>query len=339
MRQIIMKALTLRLMANTEAQTEAPPVFNKSGSEFPRFYMGFICVNTKWTPTTVRREKKQSLLLRLPIFVVSGRISFTKINKTINPLLTIFMLLAMLTHGNIIAQNSSLTFSNVKAYEHQLDDVMELIDTAELKLKLTAVEADYQRMPNELHKVRLGIIYHEVALNLSFFSKTAFKGYAQKSFDVLSELYNSATVSEALLPFIASYRASALSLVGAETKKLSHLSEAFRLFKTAVEKYAAVSYLPEFLRGSVAENLPWMFFSKRKFAKKDFQSIIDKQTKTIEYANWKIMSFTYWAWAKQRQGKKYRTQAISYLNLAIELDPDHKAGRKKAEALKIKLMK
>jgi hypothetical protein len=49
------------------------------------------------------------------------------------------------------------------------------------------------------------------------------------------------------------------------------------------------------------------------------------------------MSFTYWAWANQRKGKKYRTQALSYLLKAIELDPDYKAGRKRAEALKVKL--
>ena len=141
------------------------------------------------------------------------------------------------------------------------------------------------------------------------------------------------------MPFIASYRASALSLVGAETKKLKLLGEAFTLFGDAVKKYADVSYLPEFLRGSVAENLPWFFFTKRKFAKQDFQSIISKQDKNSDYANWKIMSFTYWAWAKQHQGNKYRNQAINYLDKAISLDPNYKAGRTKAEQLKLKLTK
>lgn len=49
------------------------------------------------------------------------------------------------------------------------------------------------------------------------------------------------------------------------------------------------------------------------------------------------MSFTYWAWSNQRQGKKYRTQELSYLEKAIELDPNYKAGRAKAEQLKSKL--
>ncbi|KQT25309.1 hypothetical protein ASG22_20505 [Chryseobacterium sp. Leaf405] len=216
---------------------------------------------------------------------------------------------------------------------------MELIDTTELKIKLKEVEENYQQNPNEINKVRLGIIYHETALNLSFFSKTEFKGYAKKSFDTLSELFNSPNTTKELLPFIASYRASALSLVGAETKKLKLLGEAFSLFNDAVKNYSSVSYLPEFLRGSVAENLPWFFFTKRKFAKQDFQSIIDKQDKNSDYANWKIMSFTYWAWTKQRQSKKHRTQALEYLDKAIALDPNYRAGRQKAEKLKTTLTK
>ena len=159
----------------------------------------------------------------------------------------------------------------------------------------------------------------------------------KKSFDTLSELLNSPNTTKELLPFIAAYRASALSLVGAETKKLNLLGQAFSLFEDAVKRYAAVSYLPEFLRGSVAENLPWFFFKKRKFAKLDFQSIIDKQEKDSTYANWKTMSFTYWAWAQQRQTKQYKNQALLYLDKAIALDPDYKAGRQRAEALKAKM--
>ncbi len=232
-----------------------------------------------------------------------------------------------------------LSFSKVKAFEHQLDDVMEIIDTTELKVKLKEVEFQFQQAPNQLNQVRLGLIYHETALNLSFFSKTAYKGYAQKSYDQLSELFNSSTTNRELMPYIASYRASALALIGAETKKLKLLGQAFTLFKEAVDRYATISYLPEFLRGSVAENLPWFFISKRKFAERDFESIIKKQNENPAYANWKVMSFTYWAWAKQHPEKKYRTTALAYLNQAIALDPNYKAGRKQAESLKLRFLK
>jgi hypothetical protein len=235
-----------------------------------------------------------------------------------------------------IAHTQDLDFSTVKKFEQQLDDVMEIIDTTELKIKLRAVEENYNISPAEINKAKLGIIYHEVALNLSFFSKTQYKGYAKKSFEILSQLHNDTSTSRELMPFIAAYRASALSLIGAETKKLQLLNDAFKLFDTAVANYSTVSYAPEFLRGSVAENLPWFFFTKRKFARCDFQSIIDRQNSNSNYATWKVMSFTYWAWANERRGKKHKAQGLIYLNKAIALDAYYKAGRKKAEELKAK---
>ncbi len=231
-----------------------------------------------------------------------------------------------------------LDFTKVKTYEHQLNDVMEIIDTTELKVKLKEVEQQFQKEPTEINKLRLGIIYHETALNLGFLAKTNFKGYSKKSYDVLSELFLNTTTKE-LLPFITSYRASALSLLGGETMKLGLVGDAFKLFEESVQKYGDVSYLPEFLRGSVAENLPWFFFSKKKFAKIDMQSIIDKQSVNNEFANWKIMSFVYWAWANQRQNGKNKAQSLIYLEKAIELDPNFKAGRQRAEDLKAKMTK
>lgn len=232
-----------------------------------------------------------------------------------------------------------LDFTKVKTYEHNLDDVMEIVDTTELNPKLKEVEQQFQSSPTEINKVRLGIIYHEIALNLGFLAKTSFKGYSKKSYDVLSELYLDPKTTNELLPFITSYRASALSLLGGETMKLGLVGKAFKLFEESIQKYGDVSYSPEFLRGSVAENLPWFFFSKRKYAKIDMQSIIDKQFKNSNYANWKIMSFVYWAWANQRQNGKNKAQSLIYLEKAISLDPNYKAARQKAEDLKAKMTK
>lgn len=148
---------------------------------------------------------------------------------------------------------------------------------------------------------------------------------------------NNENTSSELLPFVASYRASALSLIGAETRKLGLIGKSFQLFEEAVEQYADVSPFPEFLRGGVAENLPWIFFNKRKFAKTDFASIINKYEQNPEYANFKVMSFSYWAWANQHQHKRFRDRAKNYLEKAIKLDPNYEAGRKKAEDLLEKL--
>ena len=217
-------------------------------------------------------------------------------------------------------------------YQIALDDVMEFIDNNLLEAKLREVEADYNANSSLLNKVRLGIIYHEVALNLGFFSKQ-YKGYAQKSLTILSECEVNTETPEALEPFILSYEASAMALVAAETFKLSLIDKSFKLFETAIQKYGAVHYLPKFMRGSVAENLPWFYFSKRALAKIDFENIIRKQAQHPEYASWKIMSFVYWAWAKQHPQRKYRSQALSYLQKAIELDPHYLAGRKRSEEL------
>lgn len=232
---------------------------------------------------------------------------------------------------------AQLTLTAIQSVEHQLDDVMEITDTSILKTKLVAVENAFTHEPNEINKLRLGIICHEIALHFSFLVKTVYKGYAQKSFDTLNEMFLQQETTVALMPFIASYRASALSLVGAETKKLKYLGQAFVLFNEAIKNYAAVSYLPEFLRGSVAENLPWFFFAKRKYAKHDFTAIIKKYELDKNYANNKIMSFTYWAWANQHQAKKYKSQAIQYLDKAILLDPNFKAANEKASNLKLKI--
>ena len=217
-------------------------------------------------------------------------------------------------------------------YQIALDDVMEFIDNNLFEAKLQEVEADYNANPSLLNKVRLGIIYHEVALNLGFFSKQ-YKGYAQKSLTILSECEVNTETPEALEPFILSYEASAMALVAGETFKLSLIDKSFKLFETAIQKYGAIHYLPEFMRGSVAENLPWFYFGKRTLAKIDFENIICKQAQRPEYASWKIMSFVYWAWAKQHPQRKYRSQALSYLQKAIELDPHYLAGRKRSEEL------
>ena len=249
------------------------------------------------------------------------------------------IILVMTTFSNLPAQNQSLDLSKIKAFEHQLEDVMEIIDTTYLKKKLIEVEEKFQKDPNEINQVRLGIIYHETALNLTFLSKSSYKGYAKKSFDILTVLFESKATTKELMPFIASHRASALSLVGGETKKLGLVGDSFSLFGQAVNDYADVSYLPEFLRGSVAENLPFFFFKKRKFAKLDMQSIIDKQNNNPNYASPKIISFVYWAWANQHQSKKFRTESLTYLDKAISLDPNYVGGRKRAEELKVNLMK
>jgi len=212
---------------------------------------------------------------------------------------------------------------------------MEIIDKELVKQKMKEVEKDFQKDSNEFNKVRLGLIYHDVALNLTFFDKTKqYAGYAQKSYDILTKLSENEKTTPELMIYIDSYRASSLALIAGENTKLSLLGKAFNIFENTIKMYASVSPRPEFMRGSVAENLPIFMWKKRKFAKIDFESIIKKQEQKSDFADFRIMSFSYWAWARAYKRKKYRQQAIEYLNKAITIDPNYKAGRKRAEELK-----
>ncbi len=258
-------------------------------------------------------------------------ILFHQKNKKMKYILLILGITVMTTNTNA----QKLNPEKIAKYEIILDDVMEIIGRDLVKYKLKEVEKDYQDHPTEINKVRLGLIYHEVALNLTFFYKTKeFSGYAQKSFDILTELQNNKNTTPELLLFVETYKASALSLVSGETRKLKQLGKAFDLFKDAINKYANLSPRPEFMRGSVAENLSWLLWKKKKFAKIDFQSIIEKQENNKNYAGFRLLSFTYWGWARAYKSKKYRKQAIIYLEKAIKIDPEYKAGRKRAEELR-----
>lgn len=235
---------------------------------------------------------------------------------------------------NSNAQTKDMT---LKDAQEKLEDVMEIIDTTFLKSHLIEVEKAYQQDNSTINQIRLGIIYHEVALNFGFFDKV-YNGYPQKSLDMLNAALPKLNDNLAIFkPFVLSYKASALALLSGETRKLGYLSEAFKLFNEAVTNYASVSYAPEFMRGSVSENLPWFMFKKRSFAKIDFDNIIKKYEADNSYATAKIMSFTYWAWAMQHQSKKHRNTSISYLDKSIALDPNYTAGRKRAEELKNKM--
>lgn len=233
--------------------------------------------------------------------------------------------------------NAQTKVMTLKEAHEKLKDVMEIIDKTFLKSHLVEVEKAYQQDSSAINQIRLGIVYHEVALNFGFFDKV-YKGYPQKSFDMLDAVFPKLNNDLAVFkPFVLSYKASALSMLSGETRKLSYLSEAFKLFDEAVTNYASVAYAPEFMRGSVSENLPWFMFRKRSYAKKDFDNIIKKYEADNSYATAKIMSFTYWAWAMQHQSKKYKKTSISYLDKAIALDPNYTAGRKRAEELKSKM--
>lgn len=230
----------------------------------------------------------------------------------------------------------------VQAAERQLADVMEFVDTELLKKTIPEVEAASLTDSSPLAQARLGILWNEVALNFAFLNKNALKGYSEKSFKLLSTLLEDSTTPPGLVPFIASYRASSLALWGGEVGDLGKVDQAFKLFDDAVKRYSAVTYVTEFLRGSVAENVPWFFF-KRPVAIADFTSIIAKAESDPSYATPKILSFSYWAWAYNHKesgfSKTTREKALIYLDRAIALDPEYQGGRTRAEKLRAEILR
>jgi len=245
------------------------------------------------------------------------------------------VLLAQLVFSGLVSAQVALNHVVLAQFETELSDVIELIGGEQVKVKLAEVEAAYLEDSSVGNRLRLGLIYHEVALNLTFLDPTdAYAGYALKCVDMLKALAADSNTRPEAMVFIESYLASALSLMAAETKKLKLLGEAFDLFDIAVQRYSHASPRPEFMRGSVAENLPWIMWRKRKYARIDFTSIIAKQEAQPGYADFRVMSFSYWAWAKAHSSRKHRAKALQYLNRAIALDPHYKAGRQRAEDLK-----
>ncbi len=62
---------------------------------------------------------------------------------------------------------------------------MEIIRTTFLKSHVIKAEKAYQHDKSKINQIRLGIIYHEVALKFRFFNKV-YNGYSQKTIDMLN---------------------------------------------------------------------------------------------------------------------------------------------------------
>ena len=257
---------------------------------------------------------------------------------------SLFLLALFAQTSASFAQTRDLivTKDQVREAEVQLQDVMEFIDPELLRKTIPEVEAIGLSDKSPLAQARLGILWNEVALNFAFLKQGAMKGYAEKSYMLLSSVLEDPATPPGLVPFVASYRASSLALWAGESGSLGKVWQAFKLFDDAVRRYATVSYSPEFLRGSVAENLPWYFF-KTRVAIEDFSSILAKAEADSAFANPRILSFTYWAWAFNQKkagfSKAQREQALNYLDRAIALDPEYKAGRARAEKLKAEILR
>jgi tetratricopeptide (TPR) repeat protein len=214
----------------------------------------------------------------------------------------------------------------LKAVEAEIEAVMERIDVEGLAAELPERERAAENDKSIVCQARLGIFYHEVALNLGMGKSKKYKGYAKKSYDALSEALSGPDMTPELASFCLAYRASALALWAGEKGDLGKLDAAFSLFADAVALYGLDNYAPRFLRGSVAESLP-PIFGKANLAREDFETLIKQEEASPGFVHSRVLSFTYWAWANNRYKDSARlspadrVRAVDYLEKAIALDP------------------
>lgn len=218
-----------------------------------------------------------------------------------------------------------------------IKDCVELLDPEQVNSMLDVALLAYDKKPNDHSTcLKIALVFHEAALVFGLMAKKTDrkKGFAEKSYQILEKLVTDVDLAKDLKPWVFSYRASALALVSGEQSKLGLLSKAFELFEQAIIEFGDDSYLPRFLRGSVSENMPWIFWRKRQFAKIDFDSLVKRVEAEPDFMPDEIKSFTFWAWANQfHRNKNLRPKAVQLLKAAMILDPEKKAGYSRAKNL------
>lgn len=211
-------------------------------------------------------------------------------------------------------------------------DISEILDPGQARANVTAAEHALNREHSVVNRLRLGIAYHEAALN---FLPSGVSGDAQKSYDILSAADLHAEVAPALEPYIFAYLASAQALLAADGGAIANVAAAFDIFDRVVARYGHVANITLFLRGSVAENLPWFFF-KANDAKRDLETIIARAEHDADYASSKTLSFVHFGLGRLLAGDSVAA-ALQHLRYAMVLDTDGSGAGSLASPLIAKL--
>jgi hypothetical protein len=175
--------------------------------------------------------------------------------------------------------------------------------------------------PDVLEIIALGLTYHEICVLYFMLEKNKqYAPYASKALTTLSSARPDAP--EWTLPMLDSYINSSRSLVAAVKGNLIGLLRVIRDYDKLIDKYSATSYHPEFLQGSLLENLPNVFGAHSK-AKQRFENIVTKYNKDHAYATPKIISFCYLSLGKLSKNPK---EKIDYLEQSIKIDSSGDGG-------------
>lgn len=244
-------------------------------------------------------------------------------NQLIQKSFALFALLSLAVTMNAAGLNRD----RVTSIEAELEPYMQLTDNIALARDLPKMENKAESATTPLAKLQSAIFLHEIAAN--FQGNATYDGYAQKSYDILTALAADANTEAELMPFITAYQGSAQVLMGEETGSKKNIRKGIKTLDASVENYRKYSFVSRFLRGSTFERLDL----RKSVAREDFTMLVVNYEFNNEFANNKVMSHSYTAWANLHQDKVYRDKAISYLKKAISLDPKGSAGKQKAESL------
>lgn len=195
-------------------------------------------------------------------------------------------------------------------------------------LRSNVQELENIDQPDVLQQIALGLTYHELCvLHFMLGKDKRYAPYAARALGVLTSARPAAP--EWSLPMLDSYINSSQSLVAATKNNLIDLIRVIRKYDELIDQYGATSYHPEFLQGSLLENLPNVFGAHAK-AKKRFESVITKYTSDPSYTAPKIVSFCYLSLGKLSKDQKTK---IDYLGKSVETDTAGDGGSAQAKQI------
>jgi tetratricopeptide (TPR) repeat protein len=223
---------------------------------------------------------------------------------------------------------------NIANYENigqQLYEVIELTDLEIALDKIADIEEKVKKDPSHFNRLKLGILYYEAAMLSPRTNKETLK-LIEKSYMLLSVLKIDGNTDLALMPYVTSYHASSLAILGYYQESSKLVNQAFYYFEEAITLYGENSCTPHYMRAKIAKYLP-IYYSKRNVVKKDLEIIIDRFGLNHAYATNKAMSYVYYSWANLYHTNKNRTQTVNYLKKSIDLDPNNIAAGKDAKKI------
>jgi len=223
------------------------------------------------------------------------------------------------------AQNNTINYETIG---NQVDQIIELNDLEIVLDKIVTLGIKVKENPSHLNRLQLGVLYYEAAMLSPRTNKETLK-LIEKSYTLLSVLKIDAKTDKALMPYVTSYHASSLAILGYYHESSKLVNQAFYYFEEAIALYGESCYTPYYMRAKVAKHLP-IYYSKRSMVKKDLELVIDRFGLNHDYGTDKAMSYVYYSWANMFNTKKNRVKAINYLKKSIDLDPKNIAAGREA---------